>query len=108
MFKTGSGLDIEFNDIPNRLIDFYNKMKCYDSPFNILIGTDSQNHDKTKIVCVICMVCEGHGGIFFYKTSKEYLIKDVRTKLHIETNESLNIAQQLVELLDKPEYEELY
>ena len=108
MFRTGSGLSIEFNDIPTKLMEFYERMKQYKMPFQILIGTDSQNHDKTKVVCVICMICEGHGGIFFYKAFNEPLIKDVRLKLQVETNESLTIAQQLVEMLEQPCYEELY
>lgn len=108
MWKTGSGVDIEFNKIPDKLIDFYNKMKPYNSDFDLIIGTDSQNHDRTKLVRVICMTCSGHGGIFFHETINIDLIQDVRQKLHTETNESLTIAEQLVELLEKPEFEELY
>lgn len=109
MFRTGSGNPIEFIDIPNALLKFYNITKQYEADYNIIIGTDSQNHSQTKIVNVICITCQGHGGIFFYEITKEPLIKDVRQKLHVETNESLMTATKLVELLEGNNlYEEMY
>ena len=75
----------------------------------IVIGTDSQNHSQTKVVSVVCIVCNGHGGIFFYEITQEPLVKDVRRKLHIETNESLRVATHLVDLLEhNDEFSEMY
>ena len=108
MFRTGLGKEIEFIDIPKGLLEFYNKTKQFNSEYSLIIGTDSQNHSKTKIVNVICMVCKGHGGRFFYEISNEDLIRDVRTKLQVETMQSLNLADRLIELLETEEYEELY
>lgn len=109
MFRTGKGESIPFFDICNCLVEFYEKNKSYDDNFHIMIGTDSQNHDKTKIVSVICMTCFGHGGIFFYEVTKENLIKDVRQKLQTETTLSLNLASKLVDQLENnKKYEELY
>ena len=34
--------------------------------FNVVVGTDSQNFDKTKVVVVIALHEVGHGGYFFY------------------------------------------
>ena len=95
-------------EIPSKISHFYNRMKDYGCPFRIIVGTDSQNFNYTKMVSVIAVVCEGHGGIFFHRITSQPIIKDVRSKLHIETNESLNIATQLVDILEKPEYEELF
>lgn len=106
MFRTGLGKEIEFIDIPKGLLEFYNKTKQFNSEYSLIIGTDSQNHSKTKIVNVICMVCKGHGGRFFYEISNEDLIRDVRTKLQVETMQSLTLADKLIELLE--DYEELY
>ena len=109
MFKTGKGETIDFSEIGDRLLAFYERVKSYESPCQIIIGTDSQNHSKTKIVSVICMACIGHGGIFFYEITNVPIIKDVRTKLHTETNMSLILTTDLVDMLEKNEkYEEMY
>lgn len=109
MFRTGKGQEIAFADICKRMMDFYVKSKEYDSHYNIIIGTDSQNHDKTKIVSVVCITCAGHGGIFFYEITREKLIKDVRQKLQTETALSLNLATAIVEQLESDRiYEEMY
>ena len=33
--------------------------------YKVIVGTDSQNTYKTKMVVVICLINEGHGGVFF-------------------------------------------
>ena len=109
MFRTGSGRRIRFEDIPEKMNDFYNRTNIYDSDYDIIVGTDSQNHSQTKIVNVICITCKGHGGIFFYDVTNEPLIKDIRRKLQVETNESLLTATKLVTCLeDNQAYEETY
>ena len=108
MFYTGLNQEIEFNNIPNKMLEFYERTKEYGGEYNIIIGTDSQNHAKTKVVNVICLTCGGHGGIFFYEITRIPLIRDVRIKLQTETNESLNTATKLVELLESDkQYEEM-
>ena len=53
--------------------------------------------------------CEGERGIFFYEVSKIPLVRDVRRKLHIETNASLNLATALVDVFETEErYHEMY
>lgn len=75
----------------------------------ILIGTDSQNFSYTKVVSVICLISKGHGGIFFYHISLKSLVKDVRQKLYMETNDSLELATKLVDCLEKDEvYHQMY
>lgn len=106
MYITGSGKQVEFEDVIVKLKEFYNKTKQYDSEYQIIVGTDSQNHANTTVVNVIAMVCEGHGGIFFYEKTTIPKVKDVKIKLQIETNESLNVALKLVDLVEKDE--ELY
>lgn len=109
MFRTGSGKNLRFQDIPDRLLEFYELHKSYDVPMNIIIGTDSQNFSDTKMVSVIAMVCEGHGGIFVYEIKRIDLIQNVRLKLQTETSDSLALAQQLVEMLESDDkYSEMY
>ena len=97
---------VELNNIPEKLSDYYQKIKQYESPIHIIVGSDSQNFDKTKLVNVIAMYCEGHGGIYFYEISRIDKIRDVRVKLHVETGESLKVATELADGLEK--YEDLY
>lgn len=99
---------VGITQIPSKIQDFYNRTKHFDSAFRIIIGTDSQNFDYTKMVSVVAIVCEGHGGIFFHRITHQPIIKDVRSKLRFETNESLTIASELIDVLEKPEYEELF
>lgn len=108
MFKSETYGDLELKDIPQCMLDYYNKMVKYNAPMHIIIGTDSQNFSDTKMVSVIAYLCEGHGGIYFYEISRIAKIKDVRTKLHCETNESLNIATKLLELLEEDSYKDIF
>ena len=107
MFKSNTYGEIELEEIPSKILDYMQKMKHYDIPLQIIVGTDSQNFDKTKVVSVIAVTCEGHGGIFFYEIERIKRINDVRMKLTEETTRSLNIMTKLVEILEKKEYAEL-
>lgn len=99
--------EIDLEEIPEKLLQFYNERKVFDSPFNLIIGTDSQNRHDTKIVTVITIVCEGHGGIFFYSKMYAPLIERVREKLQVETGQSLIVATKLLEQLEGASYKEL-
>lgn len=65
--------------------------------FNVMIGTDSQNFHKTKMVMVIALHNVGHGGIFFYEVTNIRRITNVKEKLIYETTLSLQCAEQLME-----------
>ena len=100
---------LNIQDIPEKIRIFFEKHEHYDAPVKIIVGTDSQNFDQTKVVSVIAVICEGHGGIFFYEVTRKPIIKDVRTKLHEETNDSLQVAEQLVGIMESEKrYEEMY
>ena len=62
--------------------------------FNVMIGTDSQNFDQTKMVMVIALHNVGHGGIFFYEVSRVRRIENVKEKLFFETTLSLQCADR--------------
>lgn len=99
---------LEFNEIPDKINKFYEANKHFGEPMEITIGTDSQNKDDTtKIVSVISIICKGHGGIFFHHVTFHALINNVKTKLETETNESLEIAQRLISILEQ-DYETLF
>ena len=109
MFHTGMGRPIEFARIPDVILAYFEKNREIAPEISILIGTDSQNFDQTKCVSVICVIAKGKGGIFFYEVSRIPLIRDVRRKLHVETNDSLNFATALVDAFEAEEkYHDMY
>ena len=105
--QTYGKLNIE--NIPAKLLAFYDKVKGFETPVQIIVGTDSQNHSNTKIVTVIAIVCEGHGGIYFYEISHVSKIDDIRQKLYKETTLSLKTADTVLDIIEKdPRFGELY
>lgn len=60
--------------------------------YHIAIGTDSQNHDMTKVVIVVAILREGKGGFFFYDIQNVKKISNVRQKIYFETSLSLELA----------------
>ena len=109
MFTSPTHGNLDMHGVCDRILDFYESHKKYGSQTSIIVGTDSQNFDDTKIASVIAVVCDGHGGIFFYDITRRPLISDVRTKLHVETGDSLKVAEELVGVLEDDEkYEEMY
>ena len=93
---------LEFSEIPEKILNFYENHKKFQRPMEITIGTDSQNHKEgTKTVMVIAIICEGKGGIFFSKTYHVNTIKNVREKLEKETHKSLETAGNLIEILSE-------
>ena len=108
MFHSYTYGDLTLQEIPSKLKAFYEKNKVYDSEFQIIVGTDSQNSSKTKMVTVIAIICKGHGGIFFYKITYLPLIKNLKKKLHEETNDSIQTTYELLDIIENnEEYEEI-
>jgi predicted RNase H-related nuclease YkuK (DUF458 family) len=92
-----------------KILEFYEKNKNFHTPFHIVVGTDSQNFDYTKVVTVVTAYAEGHGGIFFSEIEKIDLITSVRQKLNYETQKSLKYADEIINILENnPKYEELF
>ena len=87
-------------DIPEKMMDFYDRNRVYGEPMELTIGTDSQNHASgTKIVTVISMICKGHGGIFFYRKQDIPKIRVLKTKIQEETSRSIENATGFVDAL---------
>ena len=73
-------------------------IKCSENHnYKVIVGTDSQNFHKTKMVLVVCLIDEGRGGRFFYNIEWLPKIKDLNTKIYTETQKSLNFAKELNE-----------
>lgn len=108
-FRSQTYGSVQLEEIPEKLLDYYKKNKHWRTPFHIIIGTDSQNYHDTKMVNVIAITCEGHGGIFFDHIERLPRIANVAEKLQVETGDSLLIATKLIEILESSyKYKELY
>ena len=95
MFQSETYGKIELKDIPEKILEFYNKNKKIGGTFQIVVGTDSQNFNDTKMVTVIAAYKEGHGGIFFYEIDRVNRITNVKQKLNAETSRSLEVMMEL-------------
>lgn len=71
------------------------------SNFQVIVGTDSQNFDKTKIVLVIALLEETKGGIFFYEITRVKKITNLKNKLYKETQMSLDCATELMQAFEE-------
>ena len=105
MFTSPSYGKLDLNGVISVMRKFYDRN--IGGNFSIVIGTDSQNFSDTKMVSVIAMCCEGHGGIYFYKIERINRIQDVRQKLNYETQLSLQYADELLKVLMETD-EELF
>lgn len=105
MFTSPSYGKLDLNGVISVMRKFYDRN--VGGNFSIVIGTDSQNFSDTKMVSVIAMCCEGHGGIYFYKIERINRIQDVRQKLNYETQLSLQYADELLKVLMETD-EELF
>lgn len=71
------------------------------SEYQVIIGTDSQNFDKTKVVLVIAVLEASKGGIFFYDITRVKKITNIKQKLYKETQMSLDCATELLDAFEK-------
>lgn len=69
--------------------------------YQVIVGTDSQNFDKTKIVLVIAVIEKRKGGIFFYEITNVTKITNIKQKLYTETQMSLDCATELMDAFEK-------
>ncbi len=108
MFQSETYGKVNIDQIPEKLLAFYNKNKNIEGVFQIVVGTDSQNFNDTKMVTVIAAYKEGHGGIFFYEIDRINRITNVMQKLNAETSRSLEVMMQLAgELEEESKYKQM-
>ncbi len=108
MFNSETYGKVNIEQIPDKILDFYDKNKGIEGVFQIVVGTDSQNFSDTKMVTVIAAYKEGHGGIFFYEIDRINRITNVKQKLNAETSKSLEVMMELAgELEEEIKYKEM-
>lgn len=85
--------DVSFRRMCGLMENYIQQAKDYE--YQITVGTDSQNHDFTKVVLVVAIWRVGSGGIFFYDIKKINKITNIRQKLFYETSSSIEMARKL-------------
>lgn len=85
--------NVSVDEMIDKINDYISADK--QSDYEIVIGTDSQNYNLTKVVVVVAIHRVGSGGIFFYDVKRVNKIKDLRQKIYYETALSLELASKL-------------
>ena len=91
LFKRGNGETVTFAELIQIVSDYIASQP--QAEYEITIGTDSQNHSRTKIVEALAVHRVGDGGIFFYYVEYIDRIRTVKEKIIEETSRSLQNAE---------------
>ncbi len=91
--------DLTMREVVEKIVNQTEKFCAEEN--RIIIGTDSQNFDNTKIVMVIALHTVGKGGIFFYEVTRVPKITNIKQKLITETEMSIKYATELLDEFDK-------
>ena len=99
MFKTAQGQVMSVPDIARKIFEFIMSDKT--NSYEITVGTDSQNFDRTKMVEVIAVHRKGRGGTYFYNIEFVHRITNLKQKINEETSRSLIVANDLLDYLEE-------
>ena len=99
MFKTAQGQVMSVPDIARKIFEFIMSDKT--NSYEITVGTDSQNFDRTKMVEVIAVHRKGRGGTYFYNIEFVHRITNLKQKINEETSRSLLVANDLLDRLEE-------
>lgn len=69
--------------------------------YNVVVGTDSQNHKDTDFISVIVVHRIGKGGRYFWRHIRENRKSTLRERIYREATLSLELAEDLIKLLKK-------
>lgn len=92
--------ELSFEEVCQKIKEYMEKDAK--SEYIISVGTDSQNiAGFTKMVSVITLIRKTKGGIFFYDIKKIRRIKNLRQKIFMETQYSIDLASKVVRFIDE-------
>ena len=86
-------------DIARKIFEFIMSDKT--NSYEITVGTDSQNFERTKMVEVIAVHRKGRGGTYFYNIEFVRRITNLKQKINEETSRSLIVANDLLDYLEE-------
>ncbi|MCC5912435.1 MAG: ribonuclease H-like YkuK family protein [Clostridiaceae bacterium] len=91
--------EVSFDEACKRIKEHISK--DLKSEYVISVGTDSQSVEGfTKVVSVIAVIRKTKGGIFFYDIKKIRKIRNLRQKIFMETECSLDLATKVMEFIN--------
>lgn len=96
-WKRGNGEIITTNELIKLVADYIRKNP--EVTYDITIGTDSQTHERCRMIEVICIHRIGDGGIFFFHKEDIPKIKVLKEKIIEETNRSIENAVGFIDAL---------
>ena len=99
MFKTAQGQVMSVPDIARKIFEFIMSDKT--NSYEITVGTDSQNFERTKMVEVSAVHRKGRGGTYFYNIEFVRRITNLKQKINEETSRSLIVANDLLDYLEE-------
>ena len=95
LFRNGYGELCSRNEMINQITNYI--ASDIGANYEITVGTDSQNHLKTKMTEVICVRRIGKGGIYFHYSEFLPRILSLRDKIYEETSRSIENARGLMD-----------
>ncbi len=100
-FLSFSGKKFKINEVARELFEFMKELpSCH---YNIVIGTDSEDHnfDYDEFVTAIVIYRVGKGGRYFWRKVHLKKNKTLRERIYEEVNLSIEVARKLINYLKK-------
>lgn len=91
VFHDCFGKAYALHEVVDEIVSFmqYDPMRRY----NIIIGTDSENHDEADFVSAVIVHRVGNGGRYWWRRIRMPHFKALRTRIWKEVSFSLELAQ---------------
>lgn len=98
-FHSACGRQLNIEEVAFEIIGFMNAEPNYH--YNVVIGTDSENHTATDFITAIVVHRVGRGGRYFWRRFEKEKISVLRRRIYEEVFLSLDAAKNIVKFLQK-------
>lgn len=88
---------LEFEEMFADIMDFM--AEAPETPYKLIIGTDSQAHEEVVFVTAVIVHRLGKGGRYYYSRRKDEKMPSLRQRIFYEAAISLGLASRLAEKL---------
>ncbi len=105
MFTSPTKGQLSFDDMFEEILGFMREVP--DADYKLIIGSDSQDHDRVCFVTALVVHRQGKGGRYFYRKQMDSHVNSLRQKIFYETSLSLNLASKVAEKLSQMGHPEL-
>ncbi len=98
-FHSACGEQLSIKKVACEVINFMRAEPGYH--YNVVIGTDSENHTATDFITAIVVHRVGRGGRYFWRRFEKDKISALRQRIYEEVLLSLETAKTFIEFLKK-------